>query len=222
MASRILCRNGYIVASELPSGGAIDPQSGLTLFGRDRADRVSTSTTCHEMVVDAVAPDVAGIKPGDHVIVFLGGDDGGVSANGISAFVKLDALERAVVHERFVWAVVRDGVVYPLGRVVLTKRNDEAFRRHVLGASSLLHLPEAQQKHGQRATGPDDDSNNVLASVTALYETVSRVGAGVRSGVGIKPGETVCFSPSFSSALLRVGRDWFHLVDSEEIFFAVE
>lgn len=217
--SRIYCRNGYIVASELPSGGAIDPTSGLTLFGRDRADRVTTSRTCHEMVVDAVAPDVAGIKPGDHVIVYIGGDDGDVSANGVSAFVKLDAVERAVVHQRFVWGVVRDGAVFPLGRTVLTKRNDVAFHRHTLGAGSLLFLPEAQQKHGQRATGPDDQSDNVLAAVTALYETVTRVGADVKE---LTPGETVCFSPSFSSALLRAGRDWYHLVDSEEIFFSVE
>jgi hypothetical protein len=216
--SRIYCRNGYIVASELPSDAAADPTSGLYLIGRDRADRVSTSRTCHEMRVDAVAPDVKGIKPGDHVIVFLGGDDGGVSANGVSAFVKVDAVERAVVHQRFVWGVVRDGQVFPLHRIALTKRNDDAFRRHTLGAQSLLFLPEAQQKHGQRATGPDDQSDNVLAAVTALYETVTRVGADVKD---VHPGETVCFSPSFSSALLRVGRDWYHLVDSDEVFFAV-
>lgn len=216
MPTRIICKNGYVVASELPSGGAVDPTSGLTLFGRDRADRVSTSRTCHEMVLDAVGPDVRDLRPGDHVLVYLGGDDGDVQANGISAFVKVDAAERAVVHDRFVWAVVRDGVVYPRGRIALTKRNDEAFKRHVLGAQSLLFLPEAQLAHGQRATG--DDSDQVLAAVTALYETVTRVGAGVKD---LSPGETVCFSPSFSSTRLRVGREWFHLVDSDEAFFTV-
>lgn len=220
MTSRIYCRNGYIVASELPSDGAADPQSGLILFGRDRADRVATSHTCHEMRVDAVAPDVTDVKPGDHVIVFLGGDDGGVSANGVSAFVKVDAVERAVVHERFVWAVVRDGSVFPRGRIALTKRDDDAFRRHVLGAQSLLYLPEAQNRHGMKATGASDTlaDDSVLASVTALYERVTRVGAGVKE---LTPGETVCFSPSFSSALLRVGREWQHLVDSDEVFFAI-
>lgn len=215
--SKIYCKNGYIVACELPSDGAIDPSSGLVLFGRDRADRVSTSPTCHELRVDAVGADVTDLKPGDHVLVYLGGDDGDVSANGISAFVKLDAAERAVVHDRFVWAVVRDGVVWPRGRIALTRRNDDAFRRHVLGAQSLLYLPEAQLKHGQQATGAPSDG--VLASVTALYETVTRVGA---TCTELRPGETACFSPSFSSTLLRVGRDWFHLVDSDEVFFVVE
>jgi hypothetical protein len=219
MPSKIYCKNGYIIASELPSGGAIDPASGLTLFGKDRADRVTTSRNAHELVVDAVAPDVVGIRPGDHVVCYLGGDDGAVNANGISAFVKVDAVERAVVHQRYVWAVVRDGAVYPLGRIALTRRNDAAFHRHTLGAQSLLFLPEAQQKHGQRATGPDDDSTGVLAGVTALYETVSRVGADVRE---LSPGQTVCFSPSFSSTLLRIGREWAHLIDSHEAFFTVE
>jgi hypothetical protein len=216
VSSRIYAKNGYIVASELPSDAAVDPASGLMLFGRDRADRVATSRTCHEMRVEAVAPDVVGLRVGDHVLVYLGGDDGEVSANGISAFVKVDAVERAVVHDRFVWGVVRDGAVFPRGRIALTKRNDAAFRRHTLGAASVLFLPEAQHTHGQKATGEESDS--VLASVTALYETVSRVGPDVTE---LSPGETVCFSPSFSSTLLRVGREWYHLVDSNEAFFTV-
>lgn len=220
MPSKIYCRNGYVVASELPSGGAIDPSSGFTLFGRDRADRVTTSSTCHEMRIDAVGKEIRDLSPGDHVLVYIGGDDGDVSANGVSAFVKVDAEERAVVHDRYIWAVVRDGVVYPRGRIALTKRNDAAFRRHTLGAGSALFLPEAQNAHGMRATG--DSSDQVLASVTALYETVSRIGASVKD---LAPGETVCFSPSFSSTRLRVGvgdkTQYYHLVDSEECFFVV-
>ncbi len=232
MPSRIYCKNNYIVAED-PTSDA-DQATTVNFLGREVSvqkghataggilmpteDRLVTSPSCHEVVVKASA--MRGVSPGDRVIIYLGGDDGSASANGISAFVKVDGTERFIVHEAFVWAKVKDGEVLPLRHVALTERDDEAFRRHTLGAASVLFLPDAQVEHGMKATGETNDQ--VLASVTALYERVLRVGQDVK---GLERGETVCFSPSYMATKLRRYVDgktrWFHLVDAREVYFAV-
>lgn len=237
--SRIYCKNNHLVVREPDEArdaarhekvsflgvrdvsvprGRVDAATGLVLLN---TDELVTSSNSHEVVV--VASSMRGVSPGERVIIFLGGDSQGeVSANGISAFVKVDGEERWVVHQAFVWAKVKDGEVLPLHHIVLTERNDEAFKRHVLGAGSVLFPPEAQLTGGMRATG-DDANEQVLASVTALYETVARTGPDVR---GLERGETLCFSPSFSATRLkrRVGSEtkYYHLVDSRDAFFTVE
>lgn len=237
--SRIYCKNNHLVVREPDEArdaarhekvsflgvrdvsvprGRVDAASGLVLLN---TDELVTSPNSHEVVV--VASSMRGVSPGERVIIFLGGDSQGeVSANGISAFVKVEGEERWVVHQAFVWAKVKDGEVLPLHHIVLTERNDEAFKRHVLGAGSVLFPPEAQLTGGMRATG-DDANEQVLASVTALYETVARTGEDVK---GLARGETLCFSPSFSATRLkrRVGGStrYFHLVDSRDAFFTID
>lgn len=237
MPTRILCKNNHVVCVDpvqrreaaqhetvrsavfdrdvsVPRGRV---QGGLVRL--DDTDAWTTSKSCHELEV--AASGAADLVPGDRVIVYLGGDtDGIVEANGISAFVKVDGVERCVVHEAFVWAKVKDGEVLPRGRIVLTERNDRAYHRYTWGAGALIQGPDAQLVHGHRATG--EDSDQVLAAVTALYEKVYRVGPAVRD---LGRGALVCFSPSFAATRLRrrVGEGWrfYHLVDSAEIFFEV-
>ena len=43
-----------------------------------------------------------GIQKGDRVIIYLGGDDGSASANGISAYIKVDGKERFIGIKGFV------------------------------------------------------------------------------------------------------------------------
>jgi len=237
--SRIYCKNNHLVVREPDEArdaarhekvsflgvrdvsvprGRVDAASGLVLLN---TDELVTSPNSHEVVV--VASSMRGVSPGERVIVFLGGDSQGeVSANGISAFVKVEGEERWVVHQAFVWAKVKDGEVIPLHHIVLTERNDEAFKRHALGAGSVLFPPEQQLTGGMRATG-DDANEQILAAVTALYETVQRTGSDVKD---LSRGETLCFSPSFSATRLkrRVGNEtrYYHLVDSRDAFFTVE
>lgn len=237
--SRIYCKNNHLVVREPDEArdasrhekvsflgvrdvsvprGRVDEASGLILLN---TDELVTSPNSHEVIV--VASSMRGVSPGERVIIFLGGDSQGeVSANGISAFVKVEGEERWVVHQAFVWAKVKDGEVLPLHHIVLTERNDEAFKRHVLGAGSVLFPPEQQLTGGMRATG-DDANEQILASVTALYETVARTGADVKD---LSRGETLCFSPSFSATRLkrRVGKEtrYYHLVDSRDAFFTVD
>lgn len=236
--SRIYCKNQHLVVREPDEArdaaqhekvsflgvrdvsvprGRVDAATGLIHLN---TDELVTSGNSHEVVVEASS--MRGVSPGERVIVFLGGDSQGeVSANGVSAFVKVDGEERWVVHQAFVWAKVKDGEILPLHHIVLTERNDEAFKRHVLGQGSLLLPPSEQLEHGMRATG-DDANDQVLAAVTALYEDVRRVGPDVR---GLERGETLCFSPSFSATRLkrRVGGEtrYYHLVDSRDAFFTV-
>lgn len=237
MTTKIYCRNGHVVCVDpVQRREAAQHETVRSeVFGRDvsvprgRAeggiirlddtDAWVTSKSCHELEV--LASGVADLAPGDRVIVYLGGDtDGIVEANGISAFVKVDGVERAVVHEAFVWAKVKDGEVLPRGRIVLTERNDRAFHRYTWGPGALIQAPDAHFEHGHRATG--EESDQVLASVTALYEKVYRVGPDVRD---LDRGAIVCFSPSFAATRLRrrVGEAWrfHHLCDSAEIFFEV-
>lgn len=194
---------------------------GVLLPASAAGATVTTSRSCHEL--DVVAADPAtGVKPGDRVIVYLGGDtDGTADANGISAFVPVEGTEHVVVHEAFVWAKVTPGGVEPLRRIVLTARNDAAFMRHVFGqgAAAVMVAPEAQLVHGARATG--EESDREIAAVTALYETVRRVGPDA-ARYGVSEGEVLCFSPSFSSTRLDIDGRQFHLVDAKEAFFSVE
>lgn len=237
MSSRIYCKNRHIVAADPVEARDAARQSNVSFLGRDVAvpqghasaggvlllntDQLITSVTCHEVEVHASA--VPGVSPGDRVIVFLGGDtQGEVSANGISAYVKVDGEDRYIVHETFIWAKIKDGEVLPLHHIALTERNDAAFRRHALGPASVLFTPDAQLTGGMRATG-DDAGEQVLAAVTALYETVVRTGPAVKDLVR---GEVVCFSPSFAATRLRrrVGQEtrYYHLIDTRDAFFSVE
>lgn len=238
--TKIYCRNGNIVVADLADA----PHDIVQFLGRDVAvrrgvasptgsgvllleDRLVTSETSHEVVV--LASGVPDLVPGDRVIIYLGGDDGSVSANGISAFVKVDGVERGVIPERFVWARVRDGEVLPRGRVLLTERtarSELAFVRHTLGpdlAGYGITLADAMMTHGVRATG--EASDQVLGSVTALFEEVARTGDRVRSDEYGR-GELVCFSPSFMATRLTRAlpggeRREYHLVDADEVFFAL-
>jgi hypothetical protein len=237
---RIYNKNGYVVARDpventarvdghdargnavaTPEGHLTD--GGLILIGSQR--KITTSTSSHEVVITACAPD-SGFEVGERVIVYLGGDDGGVNANGISAFVSLDGEDAFMIHEKFIWARVKDGEVLPLRNVVLTQRDDEAMRWYSRGAESLLHIPEANLSLGLSATGSDDPSRGgqrVVDSVTALYERVYRTGPDVKD---LARGDVVCFSPSYSATKLKLGLGedirYFHLVDSAEVFFSVE
>ncbi len=240
MSSKIYCKNNYLVVADpssdaaqsevvLPNGrqvlvteGAGRTASGLYL---PAADTLATSHNSHEVVV--LASGVPDLKPGDRVLVFLGGDDGDAVAAGISAFVRVDGVERGVVHERFVWAKLKDGEVLPRGRVVLTERtpeSDAAFVRHTYGpglAELGIQAPDALLTHGHRATG-EDGTAQVLGAVTALFERVVRTGPAVRDAAR---GELVCFSPSYMSTRLARSlggeRRQYHLVDSSEIFFSL-
>ncbi len=230
MTTRLYCKNHHIVVGEPESsaknhvtaqfnGRDVSVPQGVASAGGIlmlREDTVVCGKTSHEMEV--LASDVPDLKPGDRVVIFIGGDDGGVSANGISAFTKIDGRERAVVHEKFVWARIKDGEILPRGKIILTERDDAAFRHHVMGAGTLLHVPGFLEERGASATGAEDGTDaGAMYSVTSLYERVYRVGPAV---VGLDRGESVCFSPSYSSARLKRGKAQYHLVDSDEIFFA--
>lgn len=160
--------NGNVIVADL----AAAPSSRVEFLGREiliqegvasatgsglllPADRIATSETSHEVVVLAASPEAADLAPGDRVIIYLGGDDGSVSANGISAFVKIDGIERGVIPARFIWAKIRDGEIIPRGRVILTEQDPAVFRKHVLGPESALYTPDALLTHGHRATGDE-------------------------------------------------------------------
>lgn len=188
-------------------------------------DRIATSKTCHEMEVVAVregqTPD---LTPGDRVIVFLGGDAN--PGAGISAFPGLDGTEHAVVPAEFIWARVRDGEILPRGRVVLTERDDVAFKRYTFGRDFSYELHETTMAYGLTASGDEDPTKagaRTRDSVTALYERVYRTGPDVKD---LARGQVVCFSPSYSATMLKRAVDgktrFFHLVDSDEIYYEVE
>lgn len=239
MSTKIYCRNGNVVVAD-PSAsethdrveflgrevsvrhGVASPSgSGLLLL----EDRLVTSETSHEVVV--LSSGVPDLEPGDRVIIYLGGDDGAVSANGISAFVKVDGVERGVIPERFVWARIRDGEVLPRGRVILTERDarsERAMVRHTYGpelASRGVVLHPNMLSHGVRATG--EASDQVLGPVTALYETVARRGDRVTDEDAVR-GDIACFSPSFMATRLTRSLPGgehceYHLVSVDEVFF---
>ncbi len=238
--TRIYAKNGNVVVADpataehdvvnflgrdviVRRGVASPSGSGLLLLD----DRMVTSETSHEVVVLAVPRDVTDLVPGDRVIIYLGGDDGSVSANGISAFTKIDGVERGVVPERFIWAKVKDGEVIPRGRVILTERTVRSMRamvRHTFGPETLLAMPDAMLQHGVRATG--EESDQILGPVTALYEEVIRTGPRV-TAEDAERGQILCFSPSFMST--RLTRSFgpgdsrqYHLVDADEAYYATD
>lgn len=233
---KIKVTNGNVIVADL----AAAPSSRVEFLGREilvqegvasgtgsglllPADRIVTSQTSHEVVVLASSPEAADLAPGDRVIIYLGGDDGSVSANGISAFVKIDGVERGVVPARFIWAKIRDGEVIPRGRAILTEPDPAVFRKHVFGSESVLHAPDVLLKHGHRATG--DEGPGLLGAVNATYERVVRTGHRV-SPDELRRGEVVCFSPSYMATRLTryVGQEQreYHLVDLDEVFFVDE
>lgn len=243
MSTRIYNRNGNVVVAD-PSASV--GQDTVTFLGREVLlsrgvpaasgsglllphERLVTSETSHEVVVLAVGDDVPGVRVGDRVVIYLGGDDGEVSAAGISAFVKVDGVERGVVPERFIWAVLKDGEIIPRRGIVLTERtprSERATLRHNLGPQSPLVLPEVMMEHGVRATGVEDGGDQVLGSVTALYEEVIRTGPDVPE-TGSRRGEILCFSPSYmSTRLTRTlstgGQRQYHLVSDAEAFFSTD
>lgn len=234
---KIKVTNGNVVVADM----AATPSSRVEFLGREilvqegvaapsgsglllPADRLVTSETSHEVIVLAASPQAADLAPGDRVVIYLGGDDGAVSANGISAFVKIDGVERGVVPSQFIWAKIRDGEIIPRGRIILTEADPKVFRKHVLGSESALHVPEQLLTHGHRATGGEGDER-LLGAVNATYERVVRTGAKVHPDE-LKRGEVVCFSPSFMSTRLTryVGGEQreYHLVDLDEVFFVDE
>jgi hypothetical protein len=240
MSTSIYCRNNYVVVADpaddvaqskvdflgreiLLTEGAARTESGLFL---PSADTLATSQNSHEVIV--LASKTPDLKPGDRVLVYLGGDDGAVSAAGISAFVRVDGVERGVVHERFIWARLKDGEILPRGRAVLTELTPDAvlaFVRHTYGprlAELGLTAPDALLTHGHRATGQESDQ--VLGSVTALFERVVRTGPDVPDAE-LARGDLVCFSPSYMSTRLvrTVGGEQrqYHLVASDEVFFTL-
>ena len=237
---RIYNKNGFVVARDpVENTARVDgydahghavatPQghptaSGLILIGQAR--KITTSPTAHEVEIMAAAPE-SGFQPGDRVLVYLGGDDGGINANGISAFVSYDGSEAFMVHETFIWARVRDGEILPLRNIALTERDDRAMRRYSRGADAVLDIPEVNLARGLSATGddaPDRGGERSVDSVTALYERVYRVGPDVQD---LARGDVVCFSPSYSATMVKIGTGkdtrYYHLVDSGEIFFSVD
>ncbi len=238
MPTKVYAKSSYVVCRE-PKSEANETVTAQDAHGRDvlvprgklnrglilLEDKLTTSKTCHELEVVALGPLVKpGLRVGDRVVVYLGGDgQGEVSANGISGFVSIDGNEHQMVQDRFVWAVVRDGEILPRRGVVLTQRDDAAFYRHARGAASLLVLPEANLAGGLSATGsadPTHGGDRTIDAVTALYEKVVRTG---KDCDGVARGDTLCFSPSFSACRLKRSVDGvvydYHLVDSNEAFF---
>jgi hypothetical protein len=234
---RIAVKNGNVIVADLAGssssrvnflgreilvqdGVASSSGSGLLL----PADRIVTSETSHEVVVLASSPEASDLAPGDRVIIYLGGDDGSVSANGISAFVKVDGIERGVIPARFIWAKIRDGEVIPRGRTILTEADPAVFRKHVLGSGSALHHPDALLTHGFRATGGEGDGN-MLGAVNATYERIVRTGHRV-TPEDAKRGDVACFSPSYMATRLvrNIGLETheYHLVDVDEVYFVEE
>jgi hypothetical protein len=187
-------------------------------------DELATSATCHEVIVEHVPAAATDLAPGDRVIVYIGGDTT-VHGAGISAFPELDGEERMVIPLGFIWARVKDGEILPRGRIVLTERDDVAFKRYSFGAAAQLHQTESTFLHGITASGDADPTNGGVRerdAITALYERVYRVGPDVTD---LARGQVVCFSPSYSSTRLKrtVGgrTTHYHLVDSDEIYFEV-
>lgn len=239
---RAYCKNGYIIATDPATARSketvttqhlgkdvavargVDSGGGIILL----SDRLATSPTSHE--AEVVASATADVTPGDRIIVYLGGDDGEISASGISAFLPLNGQECFVVPDRFVWARIRDGEILPRLGVILVERDDEAMRRYAFN-SSPIHAPDALMRHGVAAANrenPGADGARTRDSVTLQYARVVRTGPDVRDDLG--SGQVVTFSPSFSCTTLvrdvrgadgKFIRKFYALVDSSEIFFTV-
>jgi len=239
---RIYCKNGYVVAADPKTDGGevvrgalghlsfavpkgVDSGGGLILLG----DSLKTCGQSHE--IEVLASETPDLPAGSRGLVYLGGDDGSVAANGISAFFPVGDRQCFSVPEAFVWGVVRDGEVLPRGRAVLVERDDEAHRRYAMN-SSVIHAPGVVMEHGVSATGsadPHEGGARQRDSVTVLYSRVVRTGPEVRDPE-LQRGAVVCYSPSYSCCRLEravrradgtLEKRHYALLDSEEIFFAV-
>lgn len=209
------------------TAGASTTEGGIILLN----DRVATSPTSHEIEISASGVDDLAV--GDRVILYIGGDDGGVSANGIAAYHPdpRDGQEAFTVHERFIWAKLKDGELIPRGRTLLLERDDEAMRRYAFN-SSPIHAPSSLYQHGIAAANrenPEASGARTRDSVTLQYCRVSRVGPDV-CDPELQRGAIVAFSPSFSCTTLlrevrgadgRYAKTFYALADADEVFFAV-
>jgi len=241
---RAYCKNGHVVAKETNlsaanvtvdfHGQAVGITAGFATGGGIILldDKLATSDTSHEMeIVESRSPD---LKPGDRVVVYIGGDDGGISASGISAFLPYNGVESAIVPDAFLWARVKDGELIPRLGVVLVERDDAAMQRYAFNSSPILApdgvLGVDLMRHGVAAANrqdPGDAGHRTRDSVTLQYARVVRTGPDVRD-TEIVPGAVVAFSPSFMcTALVRKTRlpsgdyvtKYYALVASKEIYF---
>lgn len=245
---RAYCKNGHVVAKETNATAArgvtvVDAhgqrvgvaegfrtEGGIILLD----DKLATSPNSHEMeIVASATPD---LQPGDRVVVFLGGDDGGVSSAGISAFLPYNGEECGVVPAQFLWATVRDGELIPRLDVVLVERDDAAMRRYAFN-SSPIHAPDGAlgvdlMRHGIAAANREDPGAagaRTRDSVTLQYARVVRTGPDVQDEQ-LQRGAIVAFSPSFmcTTIVRKVRRAdgsydtrYYALVSAGEIYFAV-
>lgn len=244
---RAYCKGGHVVCRETNvakgPGVTVDhlgqrvgvtsgfqTEGGIILLD----DKLGTSPNSHEMEV--VASATADLQPNDRVVVYLGGDDGGVSSAGISAFLPFNGEECAIVPERYLWATVRDGEIMPRRDVVLVERDDAAMQRYAFN-SSPIHAPTGQlgvdlMRHGVAAANREDPGAGgarTRDSVTLQYARVVRAGPDVRDDQ-LQRGAIVAFSPSLMCTTLvrkirlRSGAfetKYYALVSAGEIFFAV-
>lgn len=239
---RAYCKNGHVVARETAIakagvtvqhlGQSVGVAAGFATAGGIILldDKLATSPNSHEMVI--VASATRDLQPGDRVVVYLGGDDGGVSSAGISAFLPFNGEECAVVPARYLWAVIRDGELLPRLNVLLVERDDAAMRRYAFN-SSPIHAPDSLLQHGVAAanrTDPSGDGARSRDSVTLQYARVVRSGPDVHDPE-LTRGAIVAFSPSFMCTTLvrqtrrpdgSYDRRYYALVSSAEVYFAVE
>jgi hypothetical protein len=239
---RAYCKGGHIVARDCVTdhgqgvtvdhhGQRVGVASGFQTAGGIILldDRLTTSESSQELEVLASA--TPGLEPGQRVVVYIGGDDGSISATGISAFLSFDGQEAAIVPERFVWAVVRDGELIPRLDVLLVERDDAVMRRYAFN-DSPIHPPDALLATGAAAANrdnPQESGARPRDSVTLQYARVVRAGPDVRDDQ-LGRGAVVAFSPSYMcTALVRLVRGldgqytrrYYALVSSAEIFFVV-
>lgn len=210
--------------------GASTTEGGIILLD----DRLATSPTSHEIELSAVCPSVGDLAAGDRVVMYIGGDDGSVQANGVAAYHPdpVTGEEAFTVHERFLWAKLKDGEVIPRGRAILVERDDAAMHRYAFN-SSVIHAPDANYVHGIAAAHRDDPNAGgarTRDAVTLQYARVARVGPAVKDPE-LQRGAIVAFSPSYSCTTLvrevrnaktgKYDKSYLALVDSSEVYFAV-
>lgn len=227
MTFRPYAKNGFVVVTE-PRSGA---HSTVSFLGRDVAVEAGRATaggilmpdvpikagnTTH--IVDVFASDVPDITPGDRVLIYLGGDDGETDAVGISAFVPVGGIERAIVHATFVWAKLTPSGAQPLGNVVLSRPDPDETRRQALGtAADVLHTAASTFKANGPLADAHDDAR-VEAGVMATYNRVLAVGPKVRD---IAPGDVICTPVTYSLAKIDVGGEQLHLSDADVAYFTL-
>lgn len=247
---RIYCKNKHIVGFDPHERARKKATARATLGGVDVAvtagaattaggiilldDRLATSPTSHEIEVAEVDPAVSDLSVGDRVVLYLGGDDGTISANGVAAYHPdpRTGEEAFTVHERYLWAKLKDGEIIPRGKTLLVERDDEAMHRYAFGGSPI-QAPSQLYDHGIAAAhraDPQAGGARSRDSVTLQYCRVVRTGPGVRDA-DLQRGAVVAFSPSFSCTTLvrevrnastsKYDKHYYALVDSDEVFFTV-